>query len=80
MNTELALLVFLGILLVMSNVFWFQKINELHNKLMSRSYPEFAQTQKYLDTKEEPEVKAELSPDPYDEQRAREISGAMGLG
>jgi hypothetical protein len=81
MSLELVIIVFFGILLLMSNAFWFYKVNDLIDKIMSRNYGEYAQTKKYLapePIKEQP--KEEMTVDPYDTQRANELNGILGLG
>lgn len=64
--------------LVVWNIVLLRQNDKLMNKLMSRNYAEYATSESFL--KREPEPEETEPDDPYDEQRAREINGIMGMG
>lgn len=81
MESEAFLVIALAsfIALLAWNIVLLRQNDKLMNKLMSRNYAEYAQSESFLKREPEPEDEAEPE-DPYDEQRAREINGIMGMG
>lgn len=72
--------IFLAILLGVTNIFWVFVTMKLLNRLMSRNYTEFVAAEKLSKPK-----KPQLSPlhipgpDPYHEQKAKDLNQLMGM-
>lgn len=80
MSIEHFALGLLSVLLLGSNVFWAKLVIAMSNRIMSRNYYEFAQSEKLKAQK--PAAKSEREPeqtDPEDERQARELNAIMGI-
>lgn len=82
MNVELFVLGILSVLLVGSNVFWAKLHLTMADRLMSRNFFEFTQTEKL---KTQVNVRRESKEDdflidPIDERQAQSLNATFGLG
>lgn len=72
-------LVFMGIW----NLYLLRQNHQLVDRLMSRNFGEYATAKKFIENPaEDPqnEKKEEVKVSAYDEQRARELNGMVGIG
>ena len=81
MNVEYFALGLLSVLLIGSNVFWAKLVMQLNNRIMSRSYFEFVQTEKLKEQKPpKPESKQDdYMIDPEDERQAKELNALFNI-
>lgn len=69
------------LIMLLWNVYLMRQNSQLLDRLMSRDYSEYASTKKFAETKPQQQAEPnEVTIDPYDAQRAREINGVMGIG
>jgi hypothetical protein len=79
-NGDIFALGVLSVLLVGSNAFWAKIFFSLSNRLMSRSYYDFVQTEKLkAPTKRAEKPTEEMVIDPIDEQQAQSLNSMFGM-